>query len=157
MRACLFFVLAALAVTASAAPVSAAGRCTPVTIVGSTQATSPAGPFVGTGTAIVGGTVYPSGPIVTSILAPLDPAGNSGVSFTTTSHAITIPGLGTIVTTDAARLVPTNQAGVFRLVTHMVVTDGASGQLHLQGTVNFASFPFTADATARGVLCDVAD
>jgi hypothetical protein len=87
---------------------------------------------------------------VTSILAPLTLEGDSGVLTTTTSHAISLP-IGTITTTDAAHLIPTGTPGVYRLIEHMVITSGATGQLELQATANFVNL--TADGTIVGTVC----
>ena len=92
-------------------------------------------------------------PVVTSVLAPLTEAGGSGVYFTSTSHSFTVPGVGAITTTDDARLVATQEPGVFRLVSALSVAGAASGQLHLQGQVSFATLPFTADAKISGAIC----
>jgi hypothetical protein len=142
----------AFAASALAAP-ALTGQCQRFTATGHTEATSLAGPFVGTADVVVGGTLYSGVPLVTSILAPLRQAGDSGVSFTSTSHSFALPGVGVITTTDDARLIATQDPGVFRLVTHLRVTGGASGQLHLQGQVSFAAFPFAADATIVGTIC----
>lgn len=159
-RLTVIFVLATVAgaaavVTSALAALSLTGQCQPFSGTGHTEATSIAGPFVGTADVVVGETSYSGVPVVTSVLAPLTQAGNSGVSFTTTSHALTLPGVGTITTTDDARLISTQEPGVFRLVSHVSVTGGASGELHLQGQVSFATFPFTADATLVGAICGV--
>jgi hypothetical protein len=87
---------------------------------------------------------------VTSILAPLTPEGMSGVLTTTTSHTIELP-IGTITTTDSAHLIPTGTPGIYKLVTHMVITGGATGQLELQATANFVTL--TADGTIVGTVC----
>jgi hypothetical protein len=100
---------------------------------------------------IVGGPVtYNAVHSVTNILAPLSQAGYSGVLSTTTSHTISLP-TGTITTLDNARLIPTKEPGVYRLVTHLVLTSGATGVLHLHGTVNLATL--TADGTFVGTIC----
>jgi hypothetical protein len=142
-----------IAFAGSAFGVPVSGQCQPFTATAHTEATSLAGPFVGTADVVVGGASYPVVPLVTSILAPLTEAGDSGVYFTSTSHSFALPGFGTITTTDDARLIATQDPGVFRLVSHLRVTGGASGQLHLQGQVSFAAFPFTADATIIGAIC----
>ena len=142
-----------LAFAASAPAAGLGGQCQPFTAIAHTEATSLAGPYVGTADLVVGETSYSVVPVVTSILAPLTEAGDSGVYFTSTSHSIALPGVGAITTTDDARLVATQDLGVFRLVTHLRVTSGASGQLHLQGLVSFATVPFTADATIVGAVC----
>lgn len=159
-RLTLIFVLATVAgasvlVTSALAAPTPSGRCRPVAGTGHTEATSLAGPFVGAADIVIGGTSYSGVPLVTSILAPLAQAGESGVFFTTTSHSFAVPGVGTITTTDDARLIATQDPGVFRLVSHMSVTGGASGELHLQGRVSFATFPFAADATVVGAICGV--
>ena len=143
----------AFAVSAPAAGLS--GQCQPFAATAHTEAMSPAGPFTGTAEVVVGGTSYSGVPVVTSVLTPLSAAGDSGVSFTTTSHAIALPGVGVITTADDARLIGTQDPGVFRLVSHVRVTSGATGQLHLQGQVSFATIPFTADATFTGAICGV--
>jgi hypothetical protein len=141
----------ALVASAPAAPLS--GQCQPFTATAHTEATSQAGPFAGTADVVVGGTSYSGVPVVTSVLAPLTEAGGSGVYFTSTSHSIALPGAGAITTIDDARLIATQDPGVFRLVSHLRVTSGASGQLHLQGQVSFATLPFTADAMITGAVC----
>jgi hypothetical protein len=142
-----------LASAASAPAASLSGQCQPLTVTAHTEATSVAGPFVGTADVVVGGTSYSGVPVVTSVLAPLTEAGGSGVYFTTTSHSFVVPGVGAITTTDDARLVATQEPGVFRLVSALRVGGAASGQLHLQGRVSFATLPFTADATIVGAIC----
>jgi hypothetical protein len=72
------------------------------------------------------------------------------VLTTTTSHEITLPS-GTITTIDNAHLIPTGAPGVYRLVSHLVITGGATGQLQLQGTVNFATL--SAEGTVVGTVC----
>ncbi len=76
--------------------------------------------------------------------------GDSGVLTTTTSHAIALP-TGTITTTDHAELIPTRTAGVYTLVSHLVNTGGATGQVLLAGTLSFNTL--TADGRFIGVVC----
>jgi hypothetical protein len=132
--------LAFLVSGASAAP--AWGRstppCQPYSATANDAATSPAGPFVGIENITLGNTTYSDVPTVTTILAPLTPEGNSGVLTTTTSHAIALPS-GTITTTDDAHLIPTQTPGVYKLVSHLVITGGATGELELQGTLNLGT------------------
>lgn len=135
--------------TVDASPALAA-TCQLYSATSHDAATSPAGPFVGTGDITIGKVTYTGVESVTNILAPLTPAGDSGVLFTTTSHTISLP-TGTITTLDHARLIPTREPGMYRLVTHLVITDGATGELHLQGTVNLANL--TAEGTFVGTIC----
>src|SRR4051794_10251175 len=67
---------------------AASAPCLPFSAVGQTEATSPGGPFVGTVDVTLGDASYRDVPIVTTVLAPLAPAGGSGVAFTSTSHSI---------------------------------------------------------------------
>ncbi|HET8527870.1 MAG TPA: hypothetical protein VFL60_03085 [Gaiellaceae bacterium] len=98
----------------------------------------------------IGGTTYPGVPATTTILALLTPEGSSGVLATTTSHAFALPG-GTITTIDDVHLIPTAEPGVYRLVSHLVVTGGASGQIELQGVANLAAL--TATGRFVGTIC----
>jgi hypothetical protein len=153
MRLLLLAAAAAALVTAgSAGPAfgSAASTCQSYTATAQDAAASPAGPFTGIENITLGKTTYSSVPVVTSILAPLTPEGNSGVLTTTTSHAIALP-TGTITTTDDAHLIPTQTRGVYRLVSHLVITGGGSGQLQLQATLNLATL--TAEGTIVGTVC----
>jgi hypothetical protein len=149
-----FAVLAAAlmlsAVVATTTPASS-GVCRSVSATASDAATSPAGPFIGTADFTIGGVSYPGVPEVTGVLAPLVPAGSSGVLFTTTSHAFAIPGYGTVTTLDDARLIPTEEPGVYRLITHAVIVGGATGELRVQATVNLATL--TASGTYVGTIC----
>jgi hypothetical protein len=153
----IFLVTTVSALLAFAASTPAALRsgepCQPFSATAHTEATSQAGPFVGTADVLVGGTSYSGVPVVTSVLAPLKEAGGSGVYFTSTSHSFAVPGFGAITTTDDARLIATQDPGVFRLVSSLRVGGAASGQLHLAGKVSFAALPFTADATLVGAVC----
>ena len=143
-------VLSAIAfVTAGTSP-ALASTCQPYYATGHDTATSLAGPFVGVEDVSIGGTTYSNVPAVTSIVAPLTAEGASGVLTTTTSHAISLPS-GTIVTTDDAQLIPSGTPGVYKLVAHMVITGGATGQLELQATANFATL--TAGGTIVGTVC----
>jgi hypothetical protein len=87
---------------------------------------------------------------VTIILAPLTAEGDSAVFTTTTSHAIALPS-GTITSTDDVHLIPTQTPGVYKLVSHLAITGGASGELQLQGTVNLATL--SAEGTIVGTVC----
>lgn len=140
----------ALAVPAANASTTLASACQPYSATGHDAATSPAGPYVGAENVTIGKTTYDDVPAVTSILAPLTAEGSSGVLTTTTSHAIALPS-GTITTTDDAHLIPTRTPGVYKLVSHLVVTGGASGELQLQGTVNFGTL--SAEGTIVGTVC----
>jgi pimeloyl-ACP methyl ester carboxylesterase len=117
-----------------------------------TEALSPEGPFVGKIDVTVGDASYTGVPIVTSILAPPAETGEPGVSVTRTSHSFALPSLGEITTADDARLIATDEPGIFRLVSHLRVAGGASGELDLYGKVSFAGSPITADATIAGAL-----
>src|SRR5262245_36474792 len=121
--------------SASSALGEQASRCWPYSATANDTATSPAGPFVGIENVTIGRKMYGDVPTVTSILAPLTPAGDSGVLTTTTSHRIALSS-GTITTTDHAHLIPTSTAGVYNLVSHLVITGGATGELQLQATLN---------------------
>ena len=141
---------AALAFAAASASPTFASTCQPYFATGHDAATSPAGPFVGVQDVTIGGTTYSNVPAVTTILAPLTPEGDSGVLTTVTSHAISLP-MGTITTTDTVHLIPTGTPGVYKLVTHMVITGGATGQLELQATANFVTL--SAQGTIVGTVC----
>ncbi len=110
----------------------------------------PAGPFVGIENITIANTIYSDVPTVTTILAPLTPEGSSGVLTTTTSHAIGLPS-GTITTTDDAHLIPTQTPGVYKLVSHLVISGGATGELELQGTLNLGTL--SAQGTVVGTVC----
>lgn len=142
-------VLAALVAATAAAPSS--GQCRPFSGTAHDAAASPAGPYVGIADFTIGGTAYSDVVSVTNVVAPLTPAGHSGVLFTATSHTFSAPALGTITTQDAARLIPTQVPGVYRLETHLLVVGGARGELHLSGTVNLATL--TASGSYSGAIC----
>jgi hypothetical protein len=90
--------------------------------------------FIGTVTGALGGDPFSSSVITTVTSAP-QPAGGSGVLFATTSHTIALP-TGTVTTSDSARLIPTGQPGLFRIVTHVTVVGGGSGQMVFNGSVD---------------------
>ena len=140
----------AFAVPAANASPALASACQPYSATGHDAATSPAGPYVGVENVTIGKTTYSNVSAVTSILAPLTAEGDSGVFTTTTSHAISLPS-GTITTTDNVHLIPTQTPGVYKLVSHLVITGGASGELQLQGTVNFGTL--SAEGTFVGTVC----
>ena len=117
---------------------------------GHDTATSPAGPYVGFENVTIGKTSYSNIPTVTSIIAPLIPQGDSGVLTTRTSHTIALP-TGTITTTDNVLLIPTQTSGLYTLISHLVITSGATGQLQLLGTLNLDTL--TAQGTFVGVIC----
>ena len=126
--------------------------CQPFAATAQDAASSPAGPFVGIENITIGSTVYPDVPTVTTILAPLTPKGSSRILTTTTSHSIALPS-GTITTTDDAHLVATQTPGVYKLISHLVITGGATGQLQLQGTLNLGTL--SAAGTIVGTVCGV--
>jgi hypothetical protein len=140
----------AFAAPAGAASPALASTCQPYSATGHDAASSPAGPYVGVEDITIGGTSYENVPAVTSIIAPLSPEGDSGVLTTTTSHTIALPS-GTITTTDNVHLIPSSTPGVYKLVSHLAVDGGASGQIQLQGTVNFGTL--SADGTFSGTVC----
>jgi hypothetical protein len=142
-----------LAVTGASATPAWGDRttpCQPYRATANDVATSPAGPYVGIENITIGNTVYTDVPTVTTILAPLTPQGDSSVLTTTTSHMIALPS-ATITTTDHAHLIPTQTPGVYKLVSHLVITGGATGELQLQGTLNLATL--SADGTIVGTVC----
>ncbi len=140
----------ALAVPAAAASPALASTCQPYSATGHDAASSPAGPYVGLQNITIGSTSYNNVPAVTSVLAPLTPEGNSGVFTTTTSHTISLPS-GTITTTDNVHLIPTDTPGVYKLVSHLMIGGGATGQIQLQGTVDFVTL--SAEGTFVGTVC----
>jgi hypothetical protein len=146
--------LALLVTGASAAPAwgSQSSPCQPYSATANDAAMSPAGPYVGIQNIRIGNTIYSDVPTVTTILAPLTPEGDSGVLTTTTSHAIALPS-GTITTTDDAHLIATQTPGVYKLVSHLVITGGATGELQLQGTLNLGTL--SAQGTIVGTVCGV--
>jgi hypothetical protein len=153
MRRLLSTCAASAAVVALVSPSStaaAAGRCKPVTAETETFATGPAS-FAGMARGTLGGEPF-SGSVTTTVTSAPEPAGASGVLFATTSHEIALPA-GTITTSDVARLVPTQETGVYRLITHATVVEGGTGQLALNGIVNFVDG--SAEAQVKGVICPV--
>jgi len=135
---------------APSVPSAPASMCQLYRATGHDTATSPAGPYVGFDNVTIGRTSYPNVPAVTSITAPLTPQGDSGVLTTKTSHTIALP-TGTITTTDNVHLIPTKTSGLYRLVSHLVITSGATGQLQLEGTLNLGTL--SAQGTFVGVIC----
>jgi hypothetical protein len=127
-----------------------ASTCQPYRATGHDTATSPAGPYVGFENVAIGKTSYSNVPAVTSIIAPLTPQGDSGVLTTRTSHTIALP-TGTITTTDNVLLIPMQTSGLYALISHLVITSGATGQLQLLGTLNLGTL--TAQGTFAGVIC----
>lgn len=153
MRRVLATCAASAAVVALVAPSStaaAAGTCKSIRAETETFATGPAR-FAGTATGTLGREPF-SGAVATTVTSAPEPAGASGVLFATTSHEISLPG-GTITTSDVARLVPTQEIGVYRLITHATVVEGGTGQLALNGIVNFVDG--SAEAQISGVVCPV--
>lgn len=146
----LALVVAALGIGAPAA--GAAGSCLPVSGSGTTFAIGPT-TFAGTADLTVGGVTYADAPATTFVIGAPALAGGSGVEFLPTSHTVELP-TGTVTTSDAARLIPTDSPGVYRLVTNATVTGGGSGHLHLQGLIDFAAPQPTATWSVRGVVCD---
>jgi hypothetical protein len=127
-----------------------ASMCQLYRATGHDTATSPAGPYVGFDNVTIGRTNYNNVPAVTSIIAPLTPQGDSGVLTTRTSHTIALP-TGTITTTDKVLLIPTQTSGLYTLISHLVITSGATGQLQLLGTLNLDTL--SAQGTFAGVIC----
>ena len=84
---------------------AAASACQPYTAIAHDAAPAPGEPFVGTQTVTIGGETYVDVPAVTT----------------------------TLTTIDDAHLVPTRTTGVYRLVSHLVVTGGGTGQLGAPG------------------------
>lgn len=144
--------LALLVTCASAAPAwgGQTSPCQPYSATANDAATSAAGPFIGIENITIGSTIYSDVPTVTTILAPLTPEGDSGVLTTTTSHAIALPS-GTITTTDDAHLIATQTPGLYKLVSHLVITGGATGELQLQGMLNLGTL--SAEGTIVGTVC----
>jgi hypothetical protein len=124
--------------------------CQPYRATGHDTATSPAGPYVGFDTITIGKTTYKNVPAVTTIIAPLTPEGDSGVLTTRTRHTIALP-TGTITTEDNVHLIPTQTSGVYKLVSHLMVTSGATGQIQLEGTLNLGTL--SAEGTFAGTIC----
>ena len=116
-----------------ASPAAAATTCHPISGEGQTFATGPT-TFAGTVTGALGGDPFSSSVITTVTSAP-HPAGASGVLFATTSHTIALP-TGTVTTSDSARLIPTGEPGLYRIVAQGTVVAGGSGQMVLNGTVD---------------------
>jgi hypothetical protein len=116
-----------------ALPAAAAATCDPISGEGQTFATGPT-TFIGTVTGVLGGDPFSSSVITTVTSAP-HPAGASGVLFATTSHTIALP-TGTVTTSDSARLIPTGQPGLYRIVSQVTVVGGGSGQMVFNGTVD---------------------
>jgi hypothetical protein len=112
---------------------AAAATCHPISGEGQTFATGPT-TFAGTIAGALGGDPFSSS-VVTTVTSVPHPAGASGVLFATTSHTIALP-TGTVTTIDSARLIPTRQPGLYRIVTHATVVGGGSGQMVLNGTVD---------------------
>jgi hypothetical protein len=140
-----------LALVAADAASPSSGACQPVTATANDAAASPAGPFVGLADFTIGGVSYPNVLSITNVLAPLTPAGKSGVLSTQTSHTYSSPQLGTITTIDSARLIPTGEPGVYHLQTHLELMSGGTGVLNLQATVNLATL--TASGSYVGSIC----
>jgi hypothetical protein len=116
-----------------ASPATASGTCQPISGDAQTLATGPT-TFAGTVTGTLGGDPFSSSVNTTVTSAP-QPAGASGVLFATTSHTIALP-TGTITTSDVARLIPTGQPGLYRIVSQVTVLGGGSGQMVFNGTVD---------------------
>jgi hypothetical protein len=116
-----------------ASPAAAAVTCQPISGEAQTFATGPTN-FAGTLTGTLGGDPFSSSVITTVTSAP-QPAGASGVLFATTSHTIALP-TGTVTTSDSARLIPTGQPGLYRIVSKVTVVGGGSGQMVFNGTVD---------------------
>ena len=141
---------ATAAVSAPSVPSLPVSVCQLYRATGQDTATSPAGPYVGQDTITIGRTTYSNVPAVTSITSPLTPQGDSGVLTTTTSHTIALP-TGTITTNDNVLLIPTKTPGVYTLLSHLVFTSGASGQVLLVGTLNLGTL--SARGSFVGVIC----
>jgi len=135
---------------AASVPSPPASMCQLYRATGQDTATSPAGPYVGFENVTIGRTRYSNVPAVTSITAPLTPQGDSGVLTTRTSHTIALP-TGTITTTDNVLLIPTPTSGLYTLISHLVITSGATGQLLLVGTLNLGTL--SVQGTVVGVIC----
>jgi hypothetical protein len=116
-----------------ASPAAAAATCQPISAEAQTFATGPT-TFAGTVTGTLGGDPFFSSVNTTVTSAP-QPAGASGVLFARTSHTIALP-TGTVTTSDSARLIPTGQPGLYRIVSQVTVVGGGSGQMVFNGTVD---------------------
>lgn len=124
---------AGASVIALASSAAAAATCHPISAEAQTFATGPT-TFAGTVTGTLGGEPFSSSVNTTVTSAP-QPAGASGVLFATTSHTIALP-TGTVTTSDSARLIPTGQPGLYRIVSQVTVVGGGSGQVVFNGTVD---------------------
>jgi pectate lyase len=116
-----------------ASPAAAAAMCQQISAEAQTFATGPT-TFAGTVTGTLGGDPF-SSPVITTVTSAPQPAGASGVLFATTSHTIALP-TGTVTTSDSARLIPTGQPGLYRIVSQVTVVGGGSGQMVFNGTVD---------------------
>lgn len=143
---------AGLVIPAAGAAPARAATCQHYSATGHDAAASPAGPYIGTLDVTIGEATYNGVRTVTDVTSAFTEAGNSGVLSTTTSHTISLP-IGTITTTDKVRLIPTQEPGVYRLVSHLVITGGATGELHLQATLDLNTL--TAEGTFVGTICGV--
>ena len=112
---------------------AAAATCQPIGGEAQTFATGPT-TFAGTVSGTLGGDPFSSSVNTTVTSAP-QPIGGSGVLFATTSHTIALP-TGTVTTNDSARLIPTGQPGLYRIVSKVTVVGGGSGQMVFNGTVD---------------------
>jgi hypothetical protein len=131
-----------------ASPAAAAATCHPISGEGQTFATGPT-TFAGTVTGTLGGDPFSSSVITTVTSAP-QPAGGSGVLFATTSYTIALP-TGTVTTSDSARLIPTGQPGLYRIVSQVAVVGGGSGQMVFNGTVDLVGG--STQFQIHGVVC----
>lgn len=116
--------------------------CEKVVIAGQTQATGPT-TFAGDGQSNVGQMqVFVE---ITSTKPNTDGSLNA-----TTIHQLVLP-QWSVSTSDRARLVPLNDAGMYRLDTQAVISEGGWGHLKIDGLVNFA----TGEARwiAEGRIC----
>jgi hypothetical protein len=114
-------------------PAVAAATCQPIRGEAQTFATGPT-TFAGTITGTLGGDPFSSS-VSTIVISAPQPAGGSSVLFATTSHTIALP-TGTVTTSDSARLIPTGQPGLYRIVSKVTVVEGGSGQMVFNGTVD---------------------
>jgi hypothetical protein len=131
-----------------ASPAAAAATCHPISGEAQTFATGPT-TFAGTLTGALGGDPF-SASVMTTVTSAPQPAGASGVLFATTSHTIALP-TGTVTTSDSARLIPTGQPGLYRIVSKVTVVGGGSGQMVFNGTVDLVGG--STEFQVHGAVC----
>jgi hypothetical protein len=145
-------VAAALGALASGSPALGSSDCVSARGSATTVLNPGNGRLEGWATFTIGGVTQQ----VFASTAILESDERGKVLFAVTSHEFTLESGHKVVTIDNARLVPTTEAGLYRLISRLEVVSGGSGFLVLgPGTLDLRRLP-TATWETTGRLCGLA-